>query len=103
MGVPKASFPKLTSGLVGAMGGFYTHADIDEIVTFANARGILVIPEVDLPGHAAGLLPLKQYGATFCNGMQMFADDAGKTNSVLAELVREYANLFGSRASRNPL
>ncbi|MFV0452834.1 MAG: beta-N-acetylhexosaminidase [Propioniciclava sp.] len=32
-------------------GGFYTHGDIREIVAFAAARGVDVVPEIDLPGH----------------------------------------------------
>jgi hexosaminidase len=31
----------------------YTHADLTEIVAFANARGIRVVPELDMPAHAA--------------------------------------------------
>ena len=56
-----------------------------------------VIPEVDLPGHANGLLPLKQSGATFCADSQLYADKAGKTNEVLIALLKEYAQLFGSQ------
>lgn len=33
-------------------GGFYTQADIREIVAYAGARGITVVPEIELPGHA---------------------------------------------------
>jgi N-acetyl-beta-hexosaminidase len=32
------------------MGGSYTHADIKSMISFANDRGILVLPEIDLPG-----------------------------------------------------
>lgn len=32
-------------------GGFYTKADIREIVAYAAQRGIDVIPEIDMPGH----------------------------------------------------
>lgn len=34
----------------------YTQRDLVEIVTYARARGIAVIPEIDLPGHCAALL-----------------------------------------------
>lgn len=33
-------------------GGFYTQDDIREIVAHAAARGIVVVPEIDLPGHS---------------------------------------------------
>jgi hexosaminidase len=32
-------------------GGFYTQEDIREVVRFATARGITIIPEIDMPGH----------------------------------------------------
>jgi len=37
-------------------GGFYTHEEIRGIVAYAAARGIHVMPEVDVPGHAQALL-----------------------------------------------
>jgi len=33
-------------------GGYYTQADIREIVAYAAARHIAVVPEIDLPGHS---------------------------------------------------
>ena len=33
-------------------GGFYTQEDIKEIVAYAAARGITVIPEIEMPAHA---------------------------------------------------
>ncbi|MEB3037267.1 glycoside hydrolase family 20 protein [Capnocytophaga ochracea] len=33
-------------------GGFYTQEDIKEIVAYASARGIMVIPEIEMPAHA---------------------------------------------------
>ena len=37
-------------------GGYYTQDDIREVVAYATARNIEVIPEVDLPGHSEALL-----------------------------------------------
>jgi hexosaminidase len=47
-------FPKLHE--MGSNGEYYTQEDIREIVEFAAARGIRVIPEFDLPGHATSYL-----------------------------------------------
>jgi hexosaminidase len=33
-------------------GGYYTHADIREIVAYAAERHVRVVPEIDIPGHA---------------------------------------------------
>lgn len=33
-------------------GGFYTKSDIREIVKYASKRHILVVPEIDMPGHS---------------------------------------------------
>ena len=37
-------------------GGFYTQEEIAEIVSYAGNLGIMVIPEIDLPGHTLALL-----------------------------------------------
>ena len=33
-------------------GGYYTRAEIADIVAYANVRGITIIPEIDIPGHS---------------------------------------------------
>ena len=33
-------------------GGYYTRAEVKEILAYAEARGITVIPEIDIPGHS---------------------------------------------------
>lgn len=37
-------------------GGWYTAEDLREIAAFARTRGVAVVPEIDLPGHAQALL-----------------------------------------------
>ncbi|MFT3886870.1 MAG: family 20 glycosylhydrolase [Arachnia sp.] len=56
------SRPELTArasatAAFGAPGGFYTAADYAEIVAYAESNGVVVVPEIDLPGHthAVGL------------------------------------------------
>lgn len=36
-------------------GGFYTQDEVRELVAYAAARGITVIPEIDLPGHTQAM------------------------------------------------
>ena len=47
-------------------GGFYTREEIREVVDYAAARGITVVPEVDLPGHM--LAALSAYPQLGCTG-----------------------------------
>ncbi len=37
-------------------GKFYTKEDLKEVVRYATSKGIEIIPEIDLPGHATALL-----------------------------------------------
>lgn len=37
-------------------GGFYTQTEVKEIVAYAAARHITVIPEIEMPGHAAAAI-----------------------------------------------
>ena len=37
-------------------GGYYTAADVREIVDYAAARNIMVLPEIDMPGHATAAI-----------------------------------------------
>lgn len=34
-------------------GGFYTQSDVREIVAYAAARGVSVLPEIEMPGHSS--------------------------------------------------
>ncbi|WP_035672754.1 beta-N-acetylhexosaminidase [Flavobacterium sp. 83] len=46
--------PKFTQ--LASDGEFYTQEEIKNIVKYAGDRGILVVPEIDVPGHASALL-----------------------------------------------
>jgi len=47
-------------------GGYYTREDLTEIVTYAKARFIEIIPEIDMPGHMSAAI--KAYPQLSCNG-----------------------------------
>ncbi|MDR2419457.1 MAG: beta-N-acetylhexosaminidase [Treponema sp.] len=48
------------------IGGFYTEDEIRDLVAYAAARHIEVVPEVDLPGHASAILAA--YPGLGCSG-----------------------------------
>ena len=39
-------------GEAAIVGGFYTQADIKEIIQYAQDRNITILPEIDIPGHS---------------------------------------------------
>jgi hexosaminidase len=46
--------PKFTQ--LASDGDFYTQEEIKNMVKYADERGIMVVPEIDVPGHASAIL-----------------------------------------------
>lgn len=58
--------PPTAYGPDGRYGGFYTQDDVREIVAYAAARHITVVPEIEMPGHAVAALAA--YPQLSCDG-----------------------------------
>jgi hexosaminidase len=60
--------PKLSTayGPDGRYGGFYTQDDIRELVTYARAKHITIVPEIEMPGHSCAALAA--YPELSCSG-----------------------------------
>jgi len=55
--------PASVDGAAGRYGGFYTQAEIRDIVAYAQARYITIVPEIEMPGHAqAAIAAYPQFG-----------------------------------------
>jgi hexosaminidase len=72
--------PQFGSG-ANRYGGFYTHSDIQEVIEYARQCQIMVIPEVDIPGHSRAaikslpaLLVEPQDDSQYCSE-QMYNDN----------------------------
>lgn len=79
---------------------FYTQEQVAEVVRYAAARHITVIPEIDMPGHATAAN--KAYPAYSGGGSEKHPDftfHPGKeeTYSYLSDILREVNALFPSR------
>jgi len=48
--LPSAAYPKIPTP-----GGSYSMAEMREFVAYADARGVTVVPEIELPGHSSAL------------------------------------------------
>ena len=87
--------------------GFYTQEEVREIVAYASAKGIEVIPEIDLPGHMkAALASYPELGCT--GGPYEVACEYGVLDDVLCagrehtlqfvlDVLDEVMDLFPSR------
>ncbi|QDZ08760.1 family 20 glycosylhydrolase [Sphingomonas panacisoli] len=95
------------SGKPVRYGGFYTKAEIRDIVAYAAARHITVVPEIEMPGHATAAIaayprlgstatppttPTSSWGVMY----NLYnTDDA--TFAFLADVLDEVLELFPSR------
>lgn len=76
--------PKLTD--LGSNGSFYSQEQIKDVVKYASDRGIQVIPEIDIPGHASAILAAyPEIGSKVDNekGSYVVQTNSGIYNSAL--------------------
>jgi hexosaminidase len=53
---PWNSRPKQEAGEKATYGGFYTQADIKEMVAYAQSRYVTIVPEIEMPAHVTSAL-----------------------------------------------
>ena len=97
-------------GSAGASGGYYTKDDIKELLEYAKARQIEIIPEIELPSHSEEVLaaypelgcsgePYKD--SEFCVGNEASFEFL---ETVLAEVIElfpsEYIHIGGDEAGK---
>lgn len=97
-------YPKLTEiGGIGnhsnpfAPAAFYTQEEIREIVEYAAQRNIEIIPEIDMPGHAAAAnRAYPEFSGGGSERYPEFTFNPGKneTYRFLTDILKEVANLF---------
>jgi len=99
-------YPELTE--LASDGDFYTQEEIAAIVKYADDRGIMVVPEIDVPGHASALLTAfpeigsKTDGIPYAVSRKSGIHDAvldptnPKTYQILGDIFAEVCPLFPS-------
>jgi hexosaminidase len=87
-------------------GGYYTQEQVKEVVAYASARGIEVIPEIEMPGHAqAAVAAYPELGCTgkkidVCKTWGVFEDvfcPNEATFTFLQDVIDEILPLFPSK------
>lgn len=97
-------------GTEGAYGGYYTQDEARELVEYAAERHIVVIPEIEIPGHSEEVLAV--YPHLSCTGKPYTSSEVCIGNpdtytfleNVLDEVIgvfpSEYIHIGGDEASR---
>lgn len=85
-------------------GGFYTQEDIREVIAYATARHITIVPEIEMPGHALAALSaypeLSCKGGTFQSAItwgvfdDVFCAGKDETFTFLENVLAEVIDLF---------
>lgn len=93
-----------------AYGGYYTQEEASDVVAYAAKRGITVIPEIEMPGHADEVVEtyphLKCAGVTGRQGEFCLGNDSTFTfmQDVLTEIMQifpsPYLHIGGDEASK---
>jgi len=73
-------YPKLVeiggaSAVKGGRSGFYTQEELRELVAYARARGITLVPEIDMPGHVQAALA--SYNELACDDVDNLSPYSG--------------------------
>ena len=88
------AYPKLTEvgSLVDGKPQYFTTADIRELVQYAAERHIMVVPEIEMPGHAGAAA--RSYPAYFNPDQSAFDPANPKTYDFIRGILTEVARLF---------
>ena len=117
------SRPRLTTAgsvtqVGGGPGGYYTQDEYAEIVRYAQERYVMIVPEIDMPGHTNAALvahpelscskrPPAPYTGTEV-GWSTFCADKEETYALVEDIVREIAAItpgpyFHMGGDENPI
>lgn len=106
--MPWNARPQQQPGEKATYGGFYTQADIKEIVAYAQAHYINVVPEIEMPAHVSSALAA--YPEYSCKGTPLTVPSGGlwpitdiycagndSTFLFLEDVLSEVIDLFPSK------
>ncbi len=97
-------------GTEGAYGGYYTKAELRELVAYAADRYITIIPEIEMPGHSDEVLAaypelrcshLPEHQGELCIGKEAtFEMMQAILDEVIEVFPSEYIHIGGDEASK---
>lgn len=97
-------------GTAGAYGGYYTKDELRDLVSYARARNIEIVPEIEMPGHSEEVLAAyPELGCSgeaykdsdFCVGNEeVFAFLEAVLDEVMEVFPYEYIHIGGDEAGK---
>jgi hexosaminidase len=92
-------WPKLTEiggsmSMPGGTSGFYTKAEFADIIAYATARHIEVIPEFDLPGHSSAAIA--SYPELGCGSSNTICTTSATVDGFVNDVIGEIAPMATS-------
>lgn len=86
-----------TADSLQGYGGFYTQDEMRRLVAYAAARGITVVPEIEMPGHSEEVLhAYPELSCTHAEGAADFCPGNPATLTFLENVLREVMDVFPS-------
>ncbi|MCY2930628.1 MAG: beta-N-acetylhexosaminidase [Planctomycetota bacterium] len=84
---PSTAFPQLAT-----KDQHYSLADLRDLETFARDRGVTIVPEIDVPGHATAMVKAQAFGG----GGNVIGAGREETYKALDTLMGELCDVFRS-------
>lgn len=74
------SRPQAQPGEAATYGGYYTQEQVKEIIAYAKARNVTIVPEIEMPGHVASAIAA--YPQMSCTQQSQLPLTGGNYNNV---------------------
>lgn len=81
---PLADFPNMNDG-AQSLTEAYTLEDMQQLEQYSQARGVTIIPELDVPGHTG--MMRNNYPGVFADGSGQFAVDSAACRDAVTSII----------------
>jgi len=103
-----ANVPQLSKKSVYSEKAFYSSENITSLISYARMRGVLIVPEVDMPGHSFSWRAIDEDVVANCTSTYLQYDGypenkialnpaSNATWTAIDTLINDIGKLFGSR------